>query len=108
MEQGTPETTDRHFCSGNNKQGQSREALTYKKFPGYLQMKMLSKHFHASVMTRGQLRSAHCLLVAAPSVFRIDRAIRSAVPIGISPTTVTIISPEGVVRRRETATVGPS
>lgn len=45
MEQGTPETTDRHFCSGNNKQGQSREALTYKKFSGYLQMKMLSKHF---------------------------------------------------------------
>ncbi|VVM97417.1 hypothetical protein PS925_05594 [Pseudomonas fluorescens] len=45
MEQGTPETTDRHFCSRNNKQGQSREALTYKKFSGYLQMKMLSKHF---------------------------------------------------------------
>ena len=45
MEQGTPETTDRHFCSGNNKQGQSREALTYKKLSGDLQMKMLSKHF---------------------------------------------------------------
>lgn len=45
MEQGTPETTDRHFLFRQNKQGQSREALTYKKFPGYLQMKMLSKHF---------------------------------------------------------------
>jgi len=52
MEQATPETTDRHFCSGNNKQGQSREALTYKKFLEYLQMKMLSKHFHASLMKR--------------------------------------------------------
>jgi hypothetical protein len=48
MEQGTPETTDRHFCSGNNKQGQSREALTYKKLSGDLQMKMLSKHFYVS------------------------------------------------------------
>ncbi|EJN35734.1 MULTISPECIES: hypothetical protein [unclassified Pseudomonas] len=48
MEQGTPETTDRHFCSGNNKQGQSREALTYKKLSSDLQMKMLSKHFYVS------------------------------------------------------------
>ncbi|WP_172828185.1 hypothetical protein [Pseudomonas fluorescens] len=48
MEQGTPETTDRYFCSGNNKQGQSREALTYKKLSGVLQMKMLSKHFYVS------------------------------------------------------------
>lgn len=108
MEQGTPETTNRHFCSGNNKQGQSREALTYKKFPGYLQMKMLSKHFHASAKKHESLKSAYCLRVAAPSVFRIDNAIRSAVPIGISPTTVTIISPSGVVKRRDTATVGPS
>jgi len=107
MEQGTPETTGRHFCSGNNKQGQSREALTYKKFSGYLQMKMLSKHFYVSATIRKLLESAHCLLVAAPSL-RIDKAIRSAVPIGISPTTVTIISPCGVVRRRDTATVGPS
>jgi hypothetical protein len=45
MEHKTPVTTGRHFCSGNNKQGQSRDALTYKKFSGYLQMKMLSKHF---------------------------------------------------------------
>jgi hypothetical protein len=45
MEQGTPETIRRYFCSGNNKQGQSRGALTYKKFSGYLQMKMLSKTF---------------------------------------------------------------
>ncbi|RDL16261.1 hypothetical protein DEU51_114119 [Pseudomonas jessenii] len=48
MEQGTPETTVRYFCSGNNKQGQSREALTYKKLLEYLQMKMLSKHFQLS------------------------------------------------------------
>ncbi|MCP1443935.1 hypothetical protein J3D54_003067 [Pseudomonas sp. GGS8] len=45
MEQGTPETIRRYFCSGNNKQGQSRGALTYKKFSGYLQMKMLGKSF---------------------------------------------------------------
>ncbi|CAI8894995.1 transposase [Pseudomonas sp. IT-194MI4] len=45
MEQGTPETIRRYFCSGNNKQGQSRGALTYKKFSGYLQMKMLGKTF---------------------------------------------------------------
>ncbi|PQO98022.1 MULTISPECIES: hypothetical protein [Pseudomonas] len=45
MEQGTPETIRRYFCSGNNKQGQSREALTYKKISGYLQMKMLGKTF---------------------------------------------------------------
>ncbi|MBX9404384.1 hypothetical protein K5E40_01615 [Pseudomonas baetica] len=45
MEQGTPETTHRYFSSRKNKQGQSREALTYKKFPGDLQMKMLNKHF---------------------------------------------------------------
>jgi len=45
MEQGTPETAGRHFCSGNDRQGQSREALTYKKLSGDLQMKMLSKHF---------------------------------------------------------------
>jgi hypothetical protein len=49
MEQGTPVTTGRHFCSGNNGQGQSRDALTYKKFSGYLQMKMLSKHFDVSL-----------------------------------------------------------
>lgn len=48
MEQGTPVTTGRHFCSGNNKQGQSLNALTYKKFSGYLQMKLLSKHFDVS------------------------------------------------------------
>jgi len=45
MEQGTPETIRRYFCSGNNKQGQSREALTYKKISGFLQMKMLGKTF---------------------------------------------------------------
>jgi hypothetical protein len=45
MEQGTPETIRRYFCSGNNKQGQSRGALTYKKFSEYLQMKMLGKTF---------------------------------------------------------------
>ena len=45
MEQGTPGTAGRYFCSGNNRQGQSREALTYKKLSGDLQMKMLSKHF---------------------------------------------------------------
>ncbi|WP_367374507.1 hypothetical protein [Pseudomonas lini] len=45
MEQGTPETIRRYFCSGNNKQGQSRGVLTYKKFWGYLQMKMLGKTF---------------------------------------------------------------
>ncbi|MGF6402239.1 hypothetical protein ABH905_005905 [Pseudomonas frederiksbergensis] len=45
MEQGTPETIRRYFCSGNNKQGQSRGVLTYKKNLGYLQMKMLGKTF---------------------------------------------------------------
>lgn len=45
MEQGTPGTAGRYFCSGNNRQGQSREALTYKKLSADLQMKMLSKHF---------------------------------------------------------------
>lgn len=45
MDQGTPGTIRR--CSGNNKQGQSREALTYKKNPGYLQTQMLTKHFAA-------------------------------------------------------------
>ncbi|MBB3240587.1 hypothetical protein FHW68_002094 [Pseudomonas sp. Tn43] len=45
MEQGTPETIRRYFCSGNNKQGQSRGVLTYKKFSEYLQMKMLGKTF---------------------------------------------------------------
>lgn len=92
MEQGTPGATGRHFCSGNNKQGQSREALTYKKFLDYLQMKMLSKHFYVPQRRRNLLDSPHCLLTAA-SLLRIDSAIRSAVPIGISPTTVTIISP---------------
>jgi hypothetical protein len=48
MEQGTPEIAGRHFCSRNNKQGQSREAVTYKKISGDLQMKMLSKHFNVS------------------------------------------------------------
>jgi hypothetical protein len=47
MEPRTPETAGRHFCS-RNKQGQSREALTYKKLSGDLQMKMLSKHFNVS------------------------------------------------------------
>lgn len=48
MEQGTPATTGRHFLFRKHKQGQSREALTYKKFSGDLQMKMLSKHFYVS------------------------------------------------------------
>ena len=51
MEQESPATTGWRFYSRNNKQGQSREALTYKKFSGYLQMKMLSKHF-ISVSTK--------------------------------------------------------
>ncbi|MEO6679129.1 MAG: hypothetical protein ABIO21_17370, partial [Pseudomonas sp.] len=50
MEQGTPGTIRRYFCSGNNKQGQSREALTYRKIHGYLQMKMLTKHFDISTV----------------------------------------------------------
>ncbi|OOQ45913.1 hypothetical protein PSJE_16700 [Pseudomonas jessenii] len=48
MEQGTPGTIRRYFCSGNNKQGQSRGALTYKKFTGFLQTEMLTKHFKFS------------------------------------------------------------
>ncbi|MDR9862959.1 hypothetical protein ATI02_4766 [Pseudomonas baetica] len=48
MEQGTPKTTGEPFYSRNDKQGQSREALTYKKLSGDLQMKMLSKHFYVS------------------------------------------------------------
>ncbi|PPK36341.1 hypothetical protein CD175_22225 [Pseudomonas laurylsulfatiphila] len=48
MEQGTPGTIRRYFCSGNNKQGQSRGALTYKKFKVFLQIEMLTKHFEFS------------------------------------------------------------
>ncbi|NWL22278.1 hypothetical protein F6476_04750 [Pseudomonas umsongensis] len=45
MEQGTPRKIRRYFCSGNNKQGQSRGALTYKKYWRDLQIEMLTKHF---------------------------------------------------------------
>ncbi|KAA0984829.1 hypothetical protein FQ187_07440 [Pseudomonas sp. ANT_J28] len=48
MEQGTPGTIRRYFCSGNKKQGQSREALTYRKNREYLQVEMLTKHFDFS------------------------------------------------------------
>ena len=52
MDQGTPGTIRR--CSGNNKQGQSREALTYKKNQGDLQTEMLTKHFATgSLLGRG-------------------------------------------------------
>ncbi|MGF6125871.1 hypothetical protein QF019_001060 [Pseudomonas frederiksbergensis] len=67
-------------------------------------MKMLTKHFDISMVGQALLtsrtikspirehhNSAHCLAVAA--LVRMDSAIRSAVPMGISPTTVTIISP---------------
>jgi hypothetical protein len=50
MEQGTPGTIRRYFCSGNNKQGQGREALTYRKFWGILQLEILTKHFDISAM----------------------------------------------------------
>src|SRR5471032_3230167 len=119
MEQGTPGTIRRYFCSGNNKQGQSREALTYRKIQGDLQIEMFNKHFDISVVEWASLpsrtitlpihahhHSAHCLAAVASE--RMDSAMRSAVPIGISPTTVTMISAGGVVKRRETATVGPN
>src|SRR5690606_11958459 len=48
----------------------------------------------------------HCKL--SPDPERIERAIRSAVPTGISPTTVTIRSPFSVDRRRATVAVGPN
>ncbi|POA27262.1 hypothetical protein C1884_27125 [Pseudomonas sp. GW460-R15] len=50
MEQGIPGNIHRYFCSGNNKQGQSRGALTYRKFLGILQMEMLTKHFNISIV----------------------------------------------------------
>lgn len=46
--------------------------------------------------------------VACALTARIDRATRSAVPRGISPTTVTITSPSTVDMRLDTATVGPN
>ncbi|TVT80052.1 hypothetical protein FPT12_24315 [Pseudomonas sp. H3(2019)] len=52
MEQGIPGNMHRYFCSGNNKQGQSRGALTYRKFLEILQMEMLTKHFDISIVER--------------------------------------------------------
>ena len=45
MEQSVPRDKRRYFYSGNDKQGQSRAALTYRKKMGVLQMKLLTKHF---------------------------------------------------------------
>src|SRR5450830_231546 len=94
------------FRTGNSKQGQSRGALTYRKIQGYLQMNLITKHFCTSPPHRPHDSAAHCLAWALPE--RMDSATRSAVPMGISPTTVTMMSPPGVVRCRDTATVGPN
>ena len=47
----------------------------------------------------------HRCACSAPA--RMESATRSAVPSGISPTTVTITSPSSVLMRLDTATVGP-
>jgi hypothetical protein len=57
MDQGTPGTIRRYFCSGNNKQGQSRGALTYRKVLRYLQIEMLTKHFGISTVEWASLTS---------------------------------------------------
>jgi hypothetical protein len=49
MEQKHRENIRRYFCSGNNKQGQSRGALTYRKILDFLQIEMLTKHFANSI-----------------------------------------------------------
>lgn len=91
--------------------GQSCEAMTYRKKTGFLQRSNLTKHF--SVSARGQIDCSLAthrtldenfyikgVLVISGAYFftgvsslRMDNAIRSAVPIGTSPTTVTIMSP---------------
>ncbi|RON01618.1 hypothetical protein BK659_24195 [Pseudomonas brassicacearum] len=64
MEQGIPGNIHRYFCSGNNKQGQSRGALTYRKFLGILQMEMLTKHFDISIVGWAIADLFHNLLAA--------------------------------------------
>ncbi len=93
-----------------NDKGQSCEAVTYRKNTGVLQRENLTKHF--SISPKASLTAVWRLIepkmkIFTPRVFvasdihcfagvsslRMDNAIRSAVPIGTSPTTVTIMSP---------------
>lgn len=57
MEQQVASGKRRYFCSGNDKQGQSRGALTYRKKTGVLQMKLLTKHFIFSIVEWALLTS---------------------------------------------------
>lgn len=115
-----------------NDEGQSCQAMTYKKNRSFLQPGSTTKHVSVSAARQAQAclaektarherlssqalppilayPAAHLVTCLAwSSTLRIESAIRSAVPIGISPTTVTMASPTAVVTRRDTATVGPS
>ncbi|SDW27556.1 hypothetical protein SAMN05444064_102127 [Pseudomonas syringae] len=93
-----------------NDKGQSCEAVTYRKNRGFLQRENLTKHF--SISPKARLTAVWRLIKPKMKIFtsrafvasdvycftgvsslRMDNAIRSAVPMGTSPTTVTIMSP---------------
>ncbi len=85
--------------------------MTYRKKTGFLQRSNLTKHFSVSAQDqfdcslathraldenfyiKGVLVISGAYFFAGVPSLRMDNAIRSAVPIGTSPTTVTIMSP---------------